>query len=319
MKTIKYFILTLFAVLMLTMSCEDDRELIPVWEYGVNGEGIITSTAKDFKSSDPSVNLDVNLKWISVDGNVTITKIDVFFTWKEAYIDLEGNPAVATIVDRTPLVSFEGSEVPANREAVSFSLSQNSLYSMLNGVTFDYGDGNGEVDVWGNPHNVTRNTGLNIFVPEDSFTITWQFTGDDGRVFKAWSPSVCTEFPQSNCQLDFGIVCAESIENPAGDWRFDMVDTYGDGWQGGYIGIIIDGVEADKAFLLSEYDPGGVPISSGTQIVNVPVTATSLHFEWNDDTYNAECQFKIISPKGNVVADVKTVSAGEIKLDLCKE
>jgi hypothetical protein len=114
------------------------------------------------------------------------------------------------------------------------------------------------------------------------------------------------------------LVCATSIEKPAGTWKFDMVDTYGDGWQGGFIQVLEGGVEKDRIFLLSQYDPGGVPVSAGSDTYTY-VGPGVLSFVWDNDDYNSECEFKITSPSGNVVADVKSPTAGPIKLDLCKE
>ncbi|MFZ1807708.1 MAG: hypothetical protein WAU36_10820 [Cyclobacteriaceae bacterium] len=319
MKTMKYLMLTLIGVFALTVSCSDDKELVPAWETAINGQGLITSTAQDFKSGNPAIVVDFSLKWISVDSKATVTKMEAFVSWKESYIDSDGNPAVADH-GKKQIATIEGGAVPENRGTTTFSLSQPDMFALYNGQTYDYKDGTdgNAIDIFSSTINSGRDAAVH-FVSEDKFSVTWQFTGSDGRVFKAWSPSVCTEYPGSNCQVDFGVVCAPAVEVPGGDWKIDMVDTYGDGWQGGYVGVIVDGVETAQVSLYSQYDPGGVPIGAGSQTITVPASATSLHFEWNDDSYNSECQFKITSPKGNVVADVKEVSAGEIKLNLCKE
>lgn len=320
--------LTLLGVFALTVSCSDDKQLVPVWESGINGEGTITGTVNDFKRGDPSIGLDFDLKWISVDGKATATKIEVFLTWKEGYLDNDGNPAVADH-GTVPLKTFEGAAMPANRVPVAFSLTQADVFALYSGATYDYKDGidKNPLDVFADPNPINPGRDAsNIFVAEDKFTLTWQFTGDDGRVFKAWSPSTCTEFPDSNCQLDFGVVCATEITNPGangGAWTIDMTDVYGDGWQGGYISVKVDGVET-KVFIPDKYSPppggsGGVGIGALQTIINVPPTAVTLTFDWSDDDYNSECAFKITSPKGNVVANVSTPSEGPIKLNLCKE
>lgn len=323
MKNIKYLSLVLLGVLGLAISCADDKELVPVWESAVHGFGTITSSAQDFKRDDPSVGLDFELQWISIDGKASVTKIDVYILWNEDYIDNDGNPAVASHggEDGRLYRTFEGGAAPGNRTPVTFSITHADMFALYSGSTFDYKDGTSgnAIDVFS--YNTSRDA-VKRFVSEDKFTVRWEFTTSDGRVFSAWSPSVCTEFPGANCQINFGVVCADSIFAPAGDWKFDMVDTYGDGWQGGYIEIEADGAEFDRAFILTQYvsqGGDGIPRSSGTKTVTIPSSVTSLRFIWHDDSYNSECQFKITSPKGNVVADVKVVSAGEIKLNLCKE
>jgi hypothetical protein len=315
MKTIKYLSLMLLAVIAFVTSCKDDRELVPDWESGINGEGTITSAAKDFKRGDPSIPLDFNLKWISVDGKATVTKIDVFVLFKENYIDSNGDPAVANHGGNSGrlFTSFEGGEVPPNRTPVSFSITQPELYNLYQDATFDYGDGKGPVSVFGDPYNPTRDD-VNRFVPEDKLTVIWHFTASDGRVFKAWSPSVCTEFPGSNCSVDFSVVCAEEIENPGangGVYEISMTDTYGDGWNGAAIRVIIDGTPTDYTLLVG---------SSGVTNVTVPESATTLTFEFVSGDWDSEVLFSIKSPKGNVIASGGPSPApGKIKLNLCNE
>ena len=327
MKTIKYLILTLLGVFALAVSCSDDKELVPVWETGINGEGLMTGASSDFRKGDNSVKLDVGLKWISVDSKATATKIEVFLTFKENYVDIDGNPAVANHGTKL-FKTFEGAAVPANREAVNFSVSQDDVYALFNGVTYDYKDGvdDNAIDVFAAPFNTDRNA-VDKFLPEDKFQFTWQFTGDDGRVFKAWSPSTCTEFPESNCQLDFGVVCATEITDPGADggaWTIDMTDVYGDGWQGfGHISVKVDGVETN-VFIPDKYEAppegsGGVGIGALQTIINVPPGATTLTFTWVKGEFDEENTFKITSPRGNIVANVSGPTEGLVKLDLCKD
>ena len=315
MKTIKYITSMLLAVVAFVTSCKDDRELIPVWESGINGEGLITSAAKDFKRGEPSLPLDIDLKWISVDGKATATKIEVFVLFNENYTDSEGNPAVAKHGgdEGRLLTTFEGAAVPPNRSPVSFSITQTDLYNLYQDATFDYGDGNGAVSVFDDPINPGRDA-TNLFVPEDDLVIIWRFTGDDGRVFSRWSPSVCTEFPGSNCSVAFGVVCAEEITDPGangGVYEISMTDTYGDGWNGAAIRVIIDGAPTDYTLLAG---------SSGVTPVLVPADATTLTFEFISGDWDSEVIFSIKSPKGNVIASGgPSPAAGKIKLNLCNE
>lgn len=331
MKQIRVYTLVLALLLAIGTSCKDDSiELIPKWESAVHGLAEVTSTNTDFLYNDPSIGLDFDLQWISIDGKASVTRIEVFALFNEEYVDGDGNVKVAKHggEEGRSFVVYEGSAVPANRTFTSFSLSQAELYALYQDVQFDYDgpakDANGEntgpcvsgckpmVSVFNNPDKPQRDSQKH-FMWDDAIKIRWEFTTEDGRLFYEWAPSVCNEFPGANCSLDVGVVCASEIEEPAGDWVIDMVDTYGDGWQGGYISVIIDGEEAQQVGL-----PNGGP-SAGQEIISVPATATSLEFEWSDDDFNVECEFTITSPKGNVVADVVNPTAGPIKLNLCLE
>jgi len=314
MKTIKYLVMTLIGVFALTVSCTDDKVLVPVWETGINGQGTITGTATDFKRGDGSIVLDFDLKWISVDSKETVTKMEVFLTFTEDYLDNDGNPAVAD--HGTKLVqTFEGGAVPANRTPVAFSLSQADVYALFNGTTYDYKDGvdGNAIDVFGSPVNPGRDA-TNIFVAEDKFKLTWQFTGADGRVFRAWSPSVCTEFPGSNCEIAFGVVCAEEITDPGangGVYVLNLADSYGDGWNGAFLTVFIDGVGTDYGMAAG---------SAATYNVAVPPTATTLTFEFTGGAWDSEVTFTVTSPKGNVIVSAgPSPDDGPQKLNLCKE
>ncbi|MCB0492782.1 MAG: hypothetical protein KDC93_10235 [Cyclobacteriaceae bacterium] len=313
MKTIKYLVMTLIGVFALTVSCTDDKVLVPVWETGINGEGTITGTATDFKRGDGSIVLDFDLKWISVDSKETVTKMEVFITFTEDYVDNDGNPAVADHGTKL-LQTFEGGAVPANRAPVAFSLSQADVYALYNGTTYDYKDGvdGNAIDVFGSPINTGRDA-TNIFVAEDKFKLTWQFTASDGRVFRAWSPSVCTEFPGSNCEVAFGVVCAEEITDPGangGVYELNLVDSFGDGWDGAFLTVTEDGVSTD-------YTATG----TGTlHIVNVAPTAVSLTFTYTAGSFESEHSFTIKSPKGNIIASGGPApTVGPVKLNLCNE
>jgi len=319
MKSIKIYLVLAIVSLGVITSCKDESlQVVPEWESAVHGFADVTSTNSDLLYNDPATDVDIDLKWISIDGKLTVTKIEVFALFNENYIDQDDNPKVAAHGgdDGILLTSFEGSAVPANRTAVSFSVSQDDLFDLYKDATFDY-DGDGpkpEVNVFTNPDKPQRNA-TQHFMWDDKIKIRWELTTSDGRVFKAWGVSVCTEFPGANCAVDLSVVCATEIA-PAGapgNWVFDMQDTYGDGWQGGYISVVIDGTEAHQVKI-----PNGGG-SSGQTIIAVPPGTQTLKFVWSNDDYNSECVFKITSPKGNVVASVATPSPGPIKLDLCLE
>jgi hypothetical protein len=317
----KIYALALLGLFATATACKDESiELIPEWESAVHGAAEVTSASPDFLYNDPTAPIDIDLQWISIDQALTVTKIEVFLLYNENYINADGDPAVAShggAGGRSYLV-LEGGEVPANRTPTSFSISQTDAYNLYQDATFDYG--NGPVNVFTNPDNPFRDP-AHRFMWNDDLSVRWEYTTDDGRLFKKWGVSVCTEFPNADCSIDFTVVCASSIQNPAGTWLFDLIDTYGDGWQGGKIEVWVDNAKVDEIFLLSEYDPGGVPVSAGSDSYTFPATgATTLEFRWVVDDYQSETQFKITSPSGNVVADYKAgPPAGKIKLDLCLE
>jgi hypothetical protein len=320
MKAIrKYLVLTMVSIVVIT-SCKDESlQVVPVWESAVHGFATVTSSNKDFLYNTPTAPIDVDLKWISIDGKLTVTKIEVYALFNENYIDQDGNPKIAAHGGETGelIASYDGSAVPANRTAVKFSVTQDQLYNLYKDREFDYDGEDGpkpSVNVFTNPDKPQRDA-THHFMWDDKIELRWEYTTEDGRVFKKWGTSVCTEFPGANCSVNLSIICATDLAPASipGNWTFDMQDTYGDGWQGGFISVVVNGTE----FAQVKIPNGGG--SSLQTILAIPATATSMKFNWSNDSFNGECVFKITSPKGNVVANVSTPSPGPIKLDLCLE
>jgi hypothetical protein len=315
MKHNKINALLLAAIFGITLSCKDDSiELIPEWESAVHGLGEVTSANADFLYNSPTTPIEVDLQWISIDGKESVTKMEVFVLFNENYIDKDGNPALARHggTDGKSFKVYEGAAVPANRTPVHFSLSQAELYNLYSTATFDYG--NGTVPVFTNPANPNRDA-AHRFMWDDDISIKWVYTSSDGRVFEKWGVSVCTEFPGANCSVDVTVVCASSIANPAGTWVFNLRDNYGDGWQGGYIKVLLGTTEVDQIKI-----PDGGGASGNDTYTYPPGDTRTLSFSWSADSYPGEVEFDIISPSGNTVASfVGAPPVGPIKLDLCLE
>lgn len=314
MKSLKKYIIVMIASVGIITSCKDESlQVVPDWETGVHGFAAVTSTNTDLLYNDPAVDVDLDLKWISIDGKVAVNKMEVFVLFDEAYVDVDGNPKVASHggTKGKLLKSFEGSAVPANRTNVSFSVTQAEVYNLYQASTFDYG--NGPVNVFTNPDKPQRNA-TQHFMWDDVLTIKWTFTADDGRVFSSWAPSVCTEFPGANCERAIGVGCATAITNPGangGVYELIMTDLYGDGWNGAAIRVNEDGVKTDYTIANG---------ASSTQTHTAAPAAVSVTFEFISGDWDSEVVFQIKSPKGNIIASAGPSPApGPIKLNLCLE
>jgi hypothetical protein len=111
--------------------------------------------------------------------------------------------------------------------------------------------------------------------------------------------------------VNWAAVCSLVIAAPAGDWTIAMTDTYGDGWNGAAIKVIVDGVGTNYTIANG---------SSNTEIVTVPGGTTTLQFEFVSGDWDSEVIFTITSPNANVVAKGgPSPPVGILTLDLCKE
>jgi len=99
----------------------------------------------------------------------------------------------------------------------------------------------------------------------------------------------------------------------AGDYKIEMQDSYGDGWNGGAIVINIDGVE-------TEVTVSGAKEFSNSETITVPEGSSSLEFSWTAGAYDGEVSFQIYGPNSQaIIADVDPPIAGPIALNLCFE
>jgi hypothetical protein len=316
MKNIKSLILLFTLIMGSAISCKDDDiQLLPEWETGVHGNAVLQEgSSNTFILDDEAVDLTVDLAWISIGNQLEVEKIEVFVLWNETYTDTDGNPAVAAHGgdEGRLFATFEGDAVPENRSAVTFTVSQANLYTLYEDAAYDY-DGDGAaptISAFSNPDKPERDADTR-FVPGDAFSIRWEFTTTDGRVFNKWGVSVCTEFPDANCSIDFAVICSPVIASPPGDYTINMLDSYGDGWNGAAIRVIANGTPTDYTI-----DDG----SAGSVVVTIPPGTTTLTFEFVSGDYDSEVTFTIVSPKGNIIAKKGPSPAeGEITLDLCKE
>ena len=313
MKNISTYLFSILSLGAFLVSCKDDSLVaVPEWESGVHGYGVMTSDpAVGFNRDNASTTVDVDFLWKSIDKLNTVTSIDLYVAFNESYVDIDGNNAVASHGGSFGL-KVKSISPMGNAEVGSFSISQEDVYAAYQSATFDYGFGNGSQSVYSDPLGKGRSSSKK-FVPGDSFTLKWILTTEDGRVFDSWSPSVCTEFPQANCQLDWAVSCATDIQNRTGTWTISGSDSYGDGWNGASIDVVLDGVVVDS-FTVAEV--------ANTETFDIPAGSSDLYFVYNKGSWDSEVGVTIKNPAGNtlitwVPADVK--AQGEMLLDLCNE
>jgi hypothetical protein len=208
MKKINKVILIFGVLFMGFISCKDDSlVLVPEWETAVNTYAKLqTGSSASFVNGSPSVPINLNWRWISIDSKNTITKVEFFLVFNEGYVDNDGNPALARHGGTAGKLwkTVEGANVKGNREDIAVTITQDDVYQLYKDNTFNYCGT--AVPVFNNTLKPTR-TPASPFVAGDSFQLKWIIYAADGRKIDSWSPSVCTEFPGSNCNYGWSVVC----------------------------------------------------------------------------------------------------------------
>ncbi len=312
MKYLNRLTILLFVSAMF-FACEDEelkKKNFPGWETAVNGfVQLQDGSAANFLLADMVNGLDMDFRWISIDGTNTVTQIEFYVTFEESYTNPDGDPAVA---DHGTELFMTVTSPMGNREDMGLSITQGDVYSLFENATFDYDENGSAESVWTYaPKN--RNTTSSPFVDGDSFTMTWILTTEDGRVFDSWSPSTCTELPGSNCQIAWILECGQEFNDPRGIYTMDLVDSWGDGWNGAFITVEIDGVGTDYTIATG---------ASASYDVSVPAGTADLSFSFTGGSFDGEVAYTITSEHGNVIASADVGDSppdGPIILNLCTE
>lgn len=313
-KSYKHLLSTLCLALAVVTSCkDDDLQIIPEWETAVHGLGEFNAETADvnFIKGEPAVDLTIDLLWNSIDNQNTVTKIDLYILFNETYIDQDGNPKVASHGGSQGKLfkTLEGSSLPADKTPTTFSISQADVYALYSTQTYNY-FGGGALPVWGEGSiREDRDTENFKFVDGDAFQLKWTLTTEDGRVFSFWGVSVCTEFPGANCAVNWAAVCSQVIKDPVGDWTINMVDSYGDGWNGAGVTAVVDGVSTKYTLENGK---------TGTTVVSVPEGTETLTWTFVSGDWDSEVSYEVVSPRGNVIAKGgPSPTPGTMTLNLC--
>ena len=95
----------------------------------------------------------------------------------------------------------------------------------------------------------------------------------------------------------------------AGEYTIDLVDSYGDGWNGASIDVVIDGVASSYTI-----EDGG----AGTAAFTVPEGTTEFTLEFVSGAFDSEVTYEIIAPTGETaISDGPSTAVGAITLNIC--
>ncbi|PHN94311.1 hypothetical protein CSC80_02860 [Maribacter sp. 6B07] len=95
----------------------------------------------------------------------------------------------------------------------------------------------------------------------------------------------------------------------AGEYTIEMEDSYGDGWNGASIDIVIDGVETSYTL-----DSG----AAGSQTFTVPEGTAEFTLAFSSGDWDGEITYEIIAPTGELaLSDGPTPAVGVQTLNIC--
>ncbi len=153
-----------------------------------------------------------------------------------------------------------------------------------------------------------------LFIPAGAFLGTIKFTSNFNAIPETGSTFLIINLTgiegadtvTENATLNIELF--RKCPNPTGEYILELNDSYGDGWDGAFITVTIDGVSTD-------YTASGF---GTTHIVNVPDGTEELIFSYTSGSFEGEHTYIITSPNGIIVkADGPGPTTGIINFNPC--
>lgn len=299
MKKIKKILtIALATSFLLLNSCGDEvNELqtaaAPGGEIGAFARIIESSADKSTNMLDPTnSSWSAKIEFVDQEDGALVDSYKLFATFRDNTIDSDTAPNYS-ILEEVEVYSWdkESFESTDKYPTLTFNVMASNVISTL-GLDISNASGG------------------------DTFVFRGEIQLSDGRTFSDSNSgqSINSElFYNDAFSFTSAFVCVPPSPI-TGDWKIDMWDDYGDGWNGGYISVKIDGTET-KYFAI---EANGSSVTSVT--FNVPEGTSSLEWEYIAGSWEAENTFKIYAPSGNLVLeDGPTPNTGIMALNLCNE
>jgi len=107
-------------------------------------------------------------------------------------------------------------------------------------------------------------------------------------------------------QYTVGVACIP-VTPVTGTYTLDMEDTYGDGWDGAFFTVSIDGATTDYT----------VEVSTASFDIVVPDGTTELTFTYTPGNFEGEHVWELTAPTGETAAAAAPGPGGDIVLNIC--
>jgi len=291
-KNITKSILMMFIASLTLTSCGDEVNELQIGasvEAGAYARVLTSSAIKTTNLLNPSASsFDATIEFVDSENGNLVDSYAIFASFKDNTIASDTAPDYSITKEVLVKTWEKSSFVPgAKYPTLDFTLSSQDAIDKL---------------------------GLDLTITEggDAFVYRGEITLSDGRTFSSTNSgnSINAElFFNDAFFFSSAFVCVP--DNPiTGDWIINMEDSYGDGWNGAYILVTVDGVATE--YTISKF--------TGSHTITIPTGTTSLEWKYVPGAYESEVSFKVYAPSGNLVLSTGSGPAiGLLVLNLCNE
>ncbi len=288
MKKFKFLIL--FTSLALLAGCEFEKQVDNVLNEVERGAILRTLSvgSVSFNVFDPESAFQVDLEYQDVEDGDLLSSVDAFVSF----------------LDNTP-----GNGETSVPEALAVSFPASDFVSGVNGLPrvsleVTLAEALTALGIANDPANVTG---------DDQIDVRLSINLTDGRSITSTDLSGTVSggsFFSSPLTYRTTISCVP-VDPIPGDYQLVLRDDFGDGWDGAFITVTIDGASTDYTV---DAAAGTNPV---TFDINVPVGTTELIFFYTEGAFAEEHEAEIIAPTGNRAAYGFPFFEGEIVLSIC--
>lgn len=270
MKYLKVYIVFVLGVLLASCSA-DDKAVDDLEADTIRGAVLrtISNDPNSFAFDDPDSEWTITIEEQDIEDGDLLQSVDVLLD----FVDLTGNGVSAT---ETLLMNIPASD---------FVYDANGLPRYTFTITYQEA-----LDLLGLPFT-TAYAG-------DSINIRMILYLTDGRTITNTdiAGTLLGSFFASPFNYRSNIVCPPKA-GTIGTWTVDMQDSFGDGWNGATLDIIIDG-ETAESFFVTE-DEGTV----GTRNFDITADNETLSIQYRAGDFDSENTFQVTNPNSIVIID----------------
>ena len=280
MKKTIHLLLGLIGTILLYQCTEPDNPIYTVLDEFTNGAILRTkSDARNsfqFNRSEPDQAFFVKIEQQDEENGDLLDRVDVYVTLNGSnYVE-----AKATTFERS---AFTQNENGLNEIEISLTLTQ--AINAIGASSTDYSGG-------------------------DSITVRLELVLTDGRTFSSDDSTGSLQGSYFSSPYAYNAVIKCIPASPvAGTYEVAMQDSYGDGWNGGYISVNIDGVEVQQITI-----PSG---STGNDAFQVPAGTSSLDVKYVSGDWDSEVTFQITRNGDSIFSDGPSPSTDTMIFSIC--
>jgi hypothetical protein len=247
----KLFKLMTFSLAIFMVACqESDNAIDKVFEGTTNGAIIrtVSLNSGEFNSYDLNSAFDVDIEVQDVENGGLMEKVNVYLQFKGSEV----------LVSTLTASNFTTGPFGLPRANVRITLSEAVAALGLSSSQYTGGD---------------------------ALPVRLELVLTDGRVFtdKDGSGSLQGSYFSSPYKYNTVIKCIPTSA-VAGIYTIDMVDSYGDGWNGASVDVTIDGTTTSYTI-----DDG----STASHTVTVPAGAATMSFAYTNGAWDSEASYTI--------------------------